>query len=240
MATFGAERVIWEKKYRERCLHRAGHYNSIHNTWQVFVQAGTADMWKLEKVVKAGGNVNWHNPKRSDRTALMQAASLGQLTPLKYLMANGARLDERDRNGATAVMLCVQKGEMACLTTLIDNGADVNIQDNNGTTALMMACDADNIDVAKVLLMNGADQTLTDNDGNWPFIKACAEAKAENIKLLIKFGAPIYQQHRDGFTGLQLASNCGHREIVQLIHRSVEELERRAQEQEELEELALG
>ena len=60
MATFGAERVIWEKKFRERSQNRAAHYSYMHNTWQVFEQAGAGDMWKLERVLKAGGDVMWH------------------------------------------------------------------------------------------------------------------------------------------------------------------------------------
>ena len=79
MATFGAERVIWEKKFRERSHNRTAHYSYMHNTWQVFEQAGAGDMWKLERAIKAGGDVVWHNPKRGDRTALMQAAMMGQL-----------------------------------------------------------------------------------------------------------------------------------------------------------------
>ena len=239
MATFGAERVIWEKKFRERSQNRTAHYSYMHNTWQVFEQAGAGDMWKLERAIKAGGDVVWHNPKRGDRTALMQAAMMGQLDAVNLLIAKGANLDATDRNGATAIVLSVQKGEAGCISALIQSGADVNVRDLQGATALMWACDNDNLDIAKELLKNGADQTLTDKNGNFPFIKACAEAKMEVITLLIRYGAPLYLEHKDGYTGLQLAQNCGHRQVVDLIKRSIEEMDRREQEQAELEEALL-
>eukprot|EP00937_MAST-01D_sp_MAST-1D-sp2_P005921 g5921.t1 len=226
-------------KFRERGGQRAAHYEHMHNTFQLFTQAGMGDMWKLRKVHKAGGDVDWHNPKWRDGTALMNAGGQGQLEALNFLIDQDAKLDEQNREGVTAAMECVVQGELGCLKSLIDAGCDLNKTDSVGRTALSLACDAENLDIARMLLQNGADQTIYDHEGNWPFIKACAQAQEDLIKLLIKFGVPIYQEHRDGFTAIQLAERCGHRDVVELIKRSVEEIERKAAEQAEIEEALL-
>jgi len=241
MDQFGADRAIWEAKYRERSTNRATNYRVIANTQMVFqLGGGEVDMmWKLKECVAAGGDINWHNPKWRNGTALMFAAGNGCLEQVKYFVEKGAELDALDRDGATALGFCCTKAEIpsivAAMKEMTEAGADPNIADAQGQTPLYVATVNNCQEFMKLLLNMGADQSLADSSGNWPLLMACQAANIDAIKLLMQYGAPLFQAHKDGYTALEFAARCGHREVVALIRKQIEVMETRASAEEEME-----
>jgi ankyrin repeat protein len=80
------------------------------------------------------------------------------------LIAAGADIKARDKDGATALMGATIDTD--CVKLLIAQGADVNARDNNGKTVIMhLALPVTNPSVAKLLVASGADVNARDNDG---------------------------------------------------------------------------
>jgi len=73
------------------------------------------------------------------------------------LLAKGADVHARDKDGATALMIASAKGYWEVVGQLLAKGADVNAQDKDGETALMRASAAGHSEVVGQLLAKGAD-----------------------------------------------------------------------------------
>jgi ankyrin repeat protein len=81
----------------------------------------------LEKGTDINMRGTWKTPAGTayiaNGTVLMDAAYNGNLDMIKFLMANGARVNLRDDNGATAASLAYAKGEVEIYNYLKENGA---------------------------------------------------------------------------------------------------------------------
>ncbi len=75
-------------------------------------------------------------------TALMYAASLGQMAIAQLLISHGAGVNESDRDGQTPLIIAANAGHTAMVLLLIEAGADTNGQDHYGNTALSYARNA--------------------------------------------------------------------------------------------------
>ncbi len=74
---------------------------------------------------------------------------------VRALIAGGADLEAKDRDGMTALIESAVLGNADCVRALIAAGADVNAKDRHGKTALMSAKSAD---VADLLRSAGANK----------------------------------------------------------------------------------
>lgn len=75
-------------------------------------------------------------------TALMYAASLGQMAIAHLLLSYGADVNESDRDGQTSLIIAANAGHTAMVLLLIEAGADTSGQDHYGNTALSYARNA--------------------------------------------------------------------------------------------------
>jgi len=126
-----------------------------------------ATYWALDHLTREEGGSDGEYIAIGDDsvTPLMLAAAEGSVRKVKRLIARGANVNARNRQGATALMYAILSGSVEVARILIENGADVDARDCNGKTALMQAVDRGNIDIVKLLLENGADTDIKDKKG---------------------------------------------------------------------------
>ncbi|GJQ85972.1 hypothetical protein Trydic_g21818 [Trypoxylus dichotomus] len=86
------------------------------------------------------------------RTPLHVAALHGQCDCAKFLVAQGADVDDRDEDGKTPLISAAFNGQAQIIETLIDSKADVTLYDKNGNTALHTACLRKHSNAALLLL----------------------------------------------------------------------------------------
>jgi ankyrin repeat protein len=106
---------------------------------------------------------------------------------------------------------------------LIDHGADVNVHFLSYGRATPLSLAASNGDTRLVerLIKAGADVNRRDSVYASALDRACFGGHVGVVKLLLKAGAAADQPGIGGKKPLQLASETGHSEIIELLSRSV-------------------
>ena len=100
---------------------------------------------------------------RDGRTLLIHSALYNRISIAKWLLENGANIDEKDMQGLSALHCAVVSNNYEIAEFLLKCGAKINERDNYGNTPLMRA--GLNTDMIKLLLNYGADYTLENNNG---------------------------------------------------------------------------
>jgi ankyrin repeat protein len=72
-------------------------------------------------------------------TPLIYAATGGHDEMVRYLLAEGAKIDAVSPNGTSALMMAVREEKFSTAELLIARGANVNVRNENGATALEWA-----------------------------------------------------------------------------------------------------
>jgi ankyrin repeat protein len=87
----------------------------------------------------------------------MWAAAEGHVRAVRALIALGADVRARSKNGFTALLFAARRGSAEAAETLIAAGADVNDVARDGATPLIVATVAGHASLAVSLLQRGAD-----------------------------------------------------------------------------------
>lgn len=92
------------------------------------------------------------SPELSSRNAqLHEAAASGNVVACRYLLAEGANLGAKDKNGAAALHFAARAGHLAACKFLLGAGARISARDLAGTTALQLAAQNQHFKVCKLL-----------------------------------------------------------------------------------------
>jgi ankyrin repeat protein len=103
-------------------------------------------------------------------TPLGVAATLGDATIIRTLIAAGADMEYGAGSSGTALALAVHKGRVDAARALIAAGASVKSTNGNGETPLMLAAAGGNAELIEILRAAGADPRATDRMG-WNAIR---------------------------------------------------------------------
>jgi ankyrin repeat protein len=120
-------------------------------------------------------------------TALMMAASEGNMNSIKLLIDNLAEIDAKGfMSKETALMMAARYGHKKAVELLIDNDADINSTNGLGFTALMIAADEGRLEMVEVLIDKEADLTIELNTGETALDIAKRKGHDKVIKILRK------------------------------------------------------
>jgi hypothetical protein len=142
-------------------------------------------------ILVVAGLSGFASPSSADNsTALVTAATKGDVAAAKSLLAGGADSNSHDTNGYSALNWAALNGHLDIARLLIDQGADVNAHDNpKRWTPLMNAAGMGHDDVAKFLVSRGADVNVLDATGAQALLWARSQARSSLMTYLLAHGA---------------------------------------------------
>lgn len=167
-------------------------------TGDEFIQAArTGDIDTVNSYIENKGNVNFKDFK--GQTALLHATFFGHINIIRLLIAAGADLEVRDKEGRTPLLYALANQEIDEFHNLFYNlsflfinaGANVNICDKDGKTPLHYSANsyyANSYYLVTELLAAGADPNMYDKNRNTALVYAIKNF----VGILVIAGSPIH------------------------------------------------
>jgi ankyrin repeat protein len=176
-----------------------------------------ADQTAVTAFLDGGINVN-EQVEPDGETALILAASRGDLNIVKQLLARNADPNINDKGNFTALFraLAGRHNEVAELI-LAQPKLDLNARGLNKVTALITYASRDSEDIVKDLINRGADVTLQDGDGDTALHLTVQNGNVNLTKMLLAKKAPVNVKNKVGGTPLMWAASTGNDELAQLL-----------------------
>jgi ankyrin repeat protein len=161
--------------------------------------------------------VDWENPDDKEFTALMWAANNGSIECVSALLAAGATVDMKAKDGATALIWAAYNGKTECVSALLAAGATVDLKSKYGDTALMRASMHSNMKYVSALLAAGATVDMRNKAGDTALMMAATYGSIECVSALLAAGATVDMMNKKdkvGGTALMKAARNGRIEFV--------------------------
>ena len=153
---------------------------------------------------------------------LIEAAARGDAASIKGLLAQGASVQARDRQGWTALMAATHANQVEAAALLIAAGSDVNAKDNKKDSPYLYAGAEGRLEILRLTLAAGADLKSTNRFRGTALIPACEKGHVENVRELLKTKIDINHVNDLGWTALMetaMKKSRGpvHTEITRLL-----------------------
>ncbi|PNP43866.1 hypothetical protein TGAMA5MH_04149 [Trichoderma gamsii] len=189
----------------------------------ISLAAYTGNLERAKYFIKHGANIHLGSP--CDGAAIHQACRLSHMDVVKFLVENGANVDQVINYGPCGTPLqaaCLQfaVGENRIVDEvvdyLLDHGADVNVEGGFVGSALHAAAYAATPKTIKTLLDKGAKVDIKDSMNRMP-IHVGALNGIENFKAILEAGGDINSKDIIGRTALSWAAQPGRVQAVEKI-----------------------
>jgi len=132
------------------------------------------------------------SPATAQEIPLQKAVEAGDKELVARLLAEGAEVNAKDKDGVTPLHVTTIRGDKEVVVLLLAKGADVNMKDSKGGTPLRIAAAIRGLkEIAELLLANGADVNAQDSNGATPLHWAAIESNKEGAVLLLASGAKV-------------------------------------------------
>jgi ankyrin repeat protein len=176
------------------------------------------DYDQIETALASGASPNAAEAL-SGHSALIIASSQGDLASVGDLLARGASVDLRDRNGATALAHAAYWGHVRIVHELIQSGAAVDALDSEGLTPLAHALILGQSQVVQLLLQHGAQADHVGAQGITPLMVAAESPHASEdlIRLLLDAGADPARIDTDGRSALNYACDLQRDPMIRCV-----------------------
>jgi hypothetical protein len=169
----------------------------------------------------------------SGRTDLFYAVQKGNLKSIRALLARGAKVNIRDREGQTVLAFAIDTVPDHALALIIARiliaaGADVNLKANDEAVPLQLAVyefEDKRGELVRLLLTAGADANAKDNYGTTVLMHAIHGATQQaalinNVRQLIRAGAQVNTRNKLGQTALSIAMENNNANLIKLLKQA--------------------
>ncbi len=155
---------------------------------------------------------------------LLTIMESGGFNEAKGLIAQGANVDTKDKDGSTLLYFAAEIGDLDKARFLLDSGA--NIESKNGeyqATPLHGAVANYRLDVVRLLLSRSANVNAEDKDHQTPLHYAANADRLDIVKSLVGAGANLSATDDYSKTPLDIAKDKGHSSIAEYLEKKLNE-----------------
>ncbi|MFC1573041.1 ankyrin repeat domain-containing protein [Candidatus Eisenbacteria bacterium] len=146
------------------------------------------------------------------------AADTGAVEVARFLLDQGARLEDVDVDGDTPLHWAAYQGRCAIIELLLSRGAKINAQNHHEETPLLYAAKRLRYDAVELLVRNGADLEVAHDYGRTPLLHVTRErGDIRMATLLLDLGANVNARDKSDDSSLHLAAWRGFRTLVNLL-----------------------
>jgi len=154
-------------------------------------------------------------------TDLMRAVAEENVELVQKLLAGGADVNAKDREGVTALMRAAWEDRIDVMKALLKGGADVNAVDSFGTTTLMLASRFKQLEEVNLLIQSGALINVQDKVGDSALMYSADNGgDPEVISTLLGAGAQANARNKRGETALAIARKRGNTPAVEVLRKA--------------------
>lgn len=176
------------------------------------------DVEILKSMCARGVNINIEPSGNKGWTALMAATTFGQTGTVKFLIANGADVKVKLKDGETVLYQSAQnENNKEIVEALLKAGVEINVQTKEERTALLRFAWMSEADAVKLLLDAGADAKIKDKDGWTAFHFACYSGDGETVKQFLAYGENPNGRDEQGKTPLMWAGWSDRRSALPVL-----------------------
>jgi ankyrin repeat protein len=185
------------------------------------------DVGKVRELLEAGVKVDTRDTQY-DKTALMIAASTGNIEMMELLLSAGAKINKKTRAGKSVLGIAVQQHQPESVKFLLRNGARIKSlrkqatpatfagipipQQNEVADALYLAVHRDDDELLKMLLEAGTDvDAAKQPSGRTVLMEAAYFGKSGMVELLLEAGASVNLEDEQGNAAFNQALRVNNR-----------------------------
>ncbi|XP_030849791.1 ankyrin-3-like [Strongylocentrotus purpuratus] len=152
------------------------------------------------------------------RTSLQYATEGGCLAVVRYLISQGADVNESNNAGWTALHFAAQVGHLHIVDYLLGQGAEVSKGGVDGISPLHVAAFIGCYDVTEHLLRQGAKvNEVTKEKGSTALHVGVQNGHLDITKCLLNHEAEIDATDNDGWTSLHIAAQNGYIDVMECL-----------------------
>ena len=175
------------------------------------------DVLAVKAFLLAGINPNAKDDSEGD-TALIRAATAGNLEIVNALLKGRADVNTKNKNGFGALSRALSHNHEEVAQTLIAQPeVDLNVTGANGASVLIVYVLRDREDVAKKLLERGVNVNLQDVDGDTALHASVKTGNINLLRLLLTKGAGVNTRNKMEATPLMWAGGYGQDEAARIL-----------------------
>lgn len=173
--------------------------NSKPDPAELLAAARENNVTRMRELLQAGGELESKTSQNDNRTALHEAASLGNVDATRFLLDEGAKKDAKTKSKSTPLHEAAWAGSTEVVRLLVRAGAQKESRNLDDSTPLQLAALRGHQDVVKLLVDQGANVHTTRVSGRTPLEDARTKGHKEVAQILINAGAsiPSRRTHRE-------------------------------------------
>eukprot|EP00035_Acanthoeca_spectabilis_P022998 m.447061 g.447061 ORF g.447061 m.447061 type:complete len:657 (-) comp19465_c0_seq1:64-2034(-) len=173
------------------------------------------DIMAAEMLVEAGSLIHQKDtdPLRGGK-AIHYACWGGHIPMVRWLLRQGASLQELDLVGNTPLLYAVYGGHLELVRALLTMGCSLLEKNNKGHSPIIQASCGGHAHIVQWLIGQGASIYERDDVGNTSLLFAAWGGHISVLEWLLENGASLHEMSDTGHTALLSAANSGKQEVV--------------------------